>query len=211
MIVIFLGPPGSGKGTQSFFVSQMFSIPHLSTGEMLRHEIQSNTVLGKKIKLEVSKGALVSEDLINDMVAAKLRESGANGAVLDGYPRTISQAKFLKTIVKDEIIVLYFDVTDEIVIERIIGRYSCKDCGAIYHNKFNAPTELGVCDKCKSENFMQRPDDILSSVANRLLTYHQETKLLLDFFEADNNLYRLDASESVSKVRNDIMEALKKC
>ena len=188
MIVIFLGPPGSGKGTQSFFVSQKFSIPHLSTGEMLRHEIQSNTDLGQRINAEVSKGALVSEDLINDMVATRLRESGDNGAVLDGYPRTISQAKFLKSIVKDKIIVLYFDVSDDVVIERIIGRYSCKDCGAIYHNKFNAPADLGVCDKCKSQNFMQRSDDTLSSVANRLLTYHQETKLLLDFFEVDNNL-----------------------
>ena len=215
MIVIFLGPPGSGKGTQSVFVSEAFSLPHLSTGEMLRNEIRSGTELGNEIRSVVSKGELVSEDIINGLVEARISsEECMNGCVLDGYPRTLRQAEFIDHIIEmdgEKSVVLYFDVDDSTVIGRIVGRYSCKSCNAIYHDKFCNTEEPGVCDKCGKTEFIQRPDDQLSVVANRLLNYHKQTEGLLDFFKKKGNLFRIDAARPVAQIRHDIIETLKRC
>lgn len=213
MIVIFLGPPGSGKGTQSEFVSLDLSLPHLSTGEILRNEIRAGTKLGDEIRDVVSRGELVSEDIINTLVDSRVSsEECMNGCVLDGYPRTISQAKFLYDLAIDEkIVVLYFDIDDDIVIGRIVGRYSCKSCAAIYHEKFCPTKESGVCDKCGGTEFVERPDDRFSIVATRLLHYHQQTNELLGFLEKKENFFRVDAARPVIYVKQDIAEILKRC
>jgi adenylate kinase len=213
VIVIFLGPPGSGKGTQSEFVSLELSLPHLSTGEILRNEIRAGTKLGDEIRDVVSRGELVSEDIINTLVDSRISsEECINGCVLDGYPRTISQAKFLYDLAIDEkIVVLYFDIDDDIVIGRIVGRYSCKSCAAIYHEKFCPTKKNGVCDKCGGHEFVERPDDRFSIVATRLLHYHEQTSELLSFLEKKENFFRVDAARPVIYVKQDIAEILKRC
>ena len=215
MIVIFLGPPGSGKGTQSVFVSEAFDLPHLSTGEILRNEIRSGSLLGDSIRTVVSTGKLVSEDIINDLVEARLSsEECLNGCVLDGYPRTIHQAEFLEKIIELDgykSVVLYFEIDDGTVIGRIVGRYCCNRCGAIYHDKFCITEEPGICDRCGASDFIYRNDDKLSAVANRLLNYHRQTSHLLSFFEKKGNLFKIDAARPVCEIKHDIIEILKKC
>jgi adenylate kinase len=213
VIVIFLGPPGSGKGTQSEFVSKDLMLPHLSTGEMLRNEIRAGTALGDEIRSVVSRGELVSEQIMNHLVDSKISsEECMHGCVLDGYPRTLTQAQFLYDLAVDEkIVVLYFEISDDDVIGRIVGRYSCKSCSAIYHEEFCRTQEEGVCDKCGGREFIQRPDDRFYVVANRLLHYHEQTKSLLAFLERKDNFFKVDAARSVEDVRKDVAEILKRC
>ena len=214
-VVIFLGPPGSGKGTQASFVSQEWSLPHLSTGDMLRKEIANKTALGKEINSVVTSGGLVSEDIINQIVTNRLdTEECMHGCVLDGYPRTLFQAEYIYNFIKLEgwkPIILHFAIDDDVVIGRIMGRYSCKDCGAIYHQKFCPPKNANVCDICKSENFLYRADDELLTVANRLLNYHCQTESVLKFLREKENFFSIDASQPVRRVRSQVADVLKKC
>ncbi len=182
MKLIFLGPPGAGKGTLAGLVSKEYSIPQISTGDIFRDAIKRETELGKKVKEIVGRGDLVPDELTVSLVRERLAQPDAQkGYILDGFPRTIPQAEALGTFQKLDAVV-DFAIDDALVIERLSGREICKNCGAIYHVK-NMPSKVkGVCDKCGGPTYT-RPDDSLESITNRLEVYRKQTEPLIAFME----------------------------
>lgn len=164
MILILLGAPGAGKGTQAERLVTAYGLVQLSTGEMLRSEVNSQSELGQKAKEIMESGELVPDDLIIKMISVRIsQESDAEGIILDGFPRTTEQAKALDIMLKEKDLrinhVIQLEVNEEEIVERLSGRFSCTDCGMGYHKKFAAPANKGICDKCKSTNFTRRSDD----------------------------------------------------
>ena len=179
---IFLGRPGSGKGTYSTKVAKELNIPHISTGDVFRENIKNQTELGKQVQQIVKEGKLVSDEVVNKIAKNRLEEPDCqNGFILDGYPRTIQQAKMLdeyKTIDK----VLNIDVPEEIIIRRITTRRTCKKCGAIYNTLSLKPKQEGICDKCGGKLY-QRADDTEEAVKIRLQAYEELTQPLIKYYE----------------------------
>ncbi|NLC25519.1 MAG: adenylate kinase [Fastidiosipila sp.] len=188
---IFLGAPGSGKGTWSGIVSQRLDLSHLSTGDLLRHEVAADSELGQKAKSYMNAGELVPDELILSLVDKKLGE--LNGFILDGFPRNIAQAKSLQDILeKNEISltkVIYLDVPEEELIRRITNRVVCPNCGATYNLKTMPPKVDGICDICGSK-LIQRKDDTEEVFRTRLQAYNKQTAPLLDYYEKQGILYR---------------------
>ncbi|HYW83284.1 MAG TPA: adenylate kinase, partial [Spirochaetia bacterium] len=180
MKLIFLGPPGAGKGTLAALISKEYSIPQISTGDIFRDAIKRETDLGKKVKEIVGRGDLVPDELTVSLVKERLSQPDAQkGYILDGFPRTIPQAEALGTFQKLDAVV-DFAIDDALVIERLSGREICKNCGAIYHVK-NMPSKVkGVCDKCGGPTYT-RPDDSLESIKNRLEVYRKQTEPLIAY------------------------------
>lgn len=188
---IFLGAPGSGKGTWSGIVSQRLDLSHLSTGDLLRHEVAADSELGQKAKSYMNAGELVPDELILSLVDKKLGE--LDGFILDGFPRNIAQAKSLQDILeKNEISltkVIYLDVPEEELIRRITNRVVCPNCGATYNLKTMPPKVDGICDICGSK-LIQRKDDTEEVFRTRLQAYNKQTAPLLDYYEKQGLLYR---------------------
>lgn len=188
---IFLGAPGSGKGTWSGIVSQRLDLSHLSTGDLLRHEVEADSELGQKAKSYMNAGELVPDELILSLVDKKLGE--LDGFILDGFPRNIAQAKSLQDILeKNEISltkVIYLDVPEEELIRRITNRVVCPNCGATYNLKTMPPKVDGICDICGSK-LIQRKDDTEEVFRTRLQAYNKQTAPLLDYYEKQGLLYR---------------------
>jgi adenylate kinase len=177
--IIMLGPPSSGKGTQATELARRFTIPHISTGELLRNEIERKTRLGEIAAPFMSEGKLVPDDLVIQMMERRLSlEDCERGFILDGYPRTIRQAKALDKVHPVDF-VLYIDVTDEEILRRATGRRVCKTCGAIFHVESSPPRTSGICDTCGSE-LVIRADDTESTVWKRMEVYREETAPLID-------------------------------
>ena len=206
MKMIFLGPPGAGKGTQAYFLSQEFGILHISTGELLRQEINEKTALGIEAKSYVEKGELVPDELVIEMLKHKLDndECCLNGYILDGFPRTIAQAKALKEhgIFIDK--VFYFSVSEKTVIDRIGGRLYCPKCKIFYHEKYNPPQEVGICDKCGGE-LIKRADDAPSAIKNRLRVYNEKTSPVIDYYKNENRLIVVDAEKDIDAVKQELI------
>ncbi|MEW5818099.1 MAG: adenylate kinase [Spirochaetota bacterium] len=205
MELIFLGPPGAGKGTMAIKASQEYKIPHISTGDLFRNEIKNQTELGKKVKSILDSGDLVPDEVTLEIVRNRLsRDDAENGFILDGFPRTIPQAEGLSKLqaIKK---VISFSLTDEAVIERLSGRRVCKACGKNYHIKFMPPKVSGKCDVCSSELFT-RADDKIESIKNRLSVYRKQTEPLIQFYDKQKLLTEIDASPEPGEVFN----ALKK-
>ncbi len=205
-ILIFLGPPGSGKGTQAKRLSKDLSLPHISTGDLLRENIKNGTKLGKKARGFIEKGQLVPDDLVVDMLFDRIsREDCKKGYILDGYPRRVSQADVLRERLSenDEVLALNLDVPDEVIVERITGRLTCRNCGIVYHKIYNPPMNPERCDKCGGELY-QRPDDDEKVVRKRLATYKEETKPLINYYAEKNNLITIDGNQAPDKVMSDI-------
>lgn len=193
MKFIYLGPPGAGKGTLAATVSAKHSIPHISTGEIFRDAIKEQSPLGLKVKSIIDSGALVSDEITIELVKERLSKKDAkNGFILDGFPRTLVQAKALFDIV-DVDLVLNFDISDEDVIERLSGRRVCKKCSANYNLSVMQPKTENICDKCGSDLFI-RDDDTTEAIIHRLEVYRTKTAPLIDFYREKNILTDLNAN-----------------
>lgn len=207
MKLIFLGPPGAGKGTLAGTVSKDYGIPQISTGDIFRDAIKRETELGKKVKEIVGRGDLVPDELTVSLVKERLTQADAQkGYILDGFPRTIPQAEALEKFQKLDAVV-NFSISDEQVVKRLSGREICKSCGAIYHVT-NMPSKVkGVCDKCGGPVYV-RPDDSLESITNRLDVYRKQTEPLIGFYRGRKLLKDIDSSKSPEDTLVQIKKAL---
>lgn len=204
MNLLIMGPPGAGKGSQAKLINETYHLPHISTGAMFREEIASNSKLGVLASKFIDKGELVPDKVTSDLVKERLQEADCNqGFLLDGFPRTIEQARTLDEILKglnkklDRVINLV--VGDEILIKRISGRRVCGNCGQTYHIEGKKPKIEGVCDSCGSA-LMQRADDTPETVTNRIKVYYKETKPLIDYYQAQGILIDIDGVGNIEDI-----------
>lgn len=211
MRVILLGAPGAGKGTQAQFIMEAYGIPQISTGDMLRAAIKNGTELGQKVKAVMDSGALVSDDIIIELVKERIAESDcAKGFLFDGFPRTIPQAEALRAagIVIDHVVEIA--VEDEAIVKRMSGRRVHPESGRTYHVVFNPPKEEGK-DDVTGEPLVQRADDVEGTVRKRLAVYHEQTAPLVDFYQAQagNTVYsRIEGIGSVEEIKQKTLAAL---
>lgn len=205
MKIVFLGPPGAGKGTQAKRVSAALSIPHISTGDILRAAIKAGTPVGLEAKRYVDGGHLVPDDVIIRIVQERLAEPDAQkGYLFDGFPRTLPQAEELSAITKLDVVV-NIDVPDEHLIKRISGRRVCGGCGATYH--IDTLEGMVACGKCEGD-LIQRDDDMPETVLNRLSVYHKQTAPLVKYYEETGLLKTVDGTQSPDACYKDIMALL---
>ena len=208
MNLIFLGPPGVGKGTYADMVSKILKIPHISTGDIFRDEIKKGTELGKLVKQYVEKGELVPDEIVIEVVRRRLSmEDCKKGFILDGYPRTLKQAIELDKIVKVDL-AIHFVAPEEVIIERISGRRICRRCGAIYHIKFMPPKKPGICDRCGGPLY-QREDDKPEVVRHRLKVYYERFKPILEYYKNKGILVEVNAGRKAEEVVKDVLKILK--
>ncbi|NOY59769.1 MAG: adenylate kinase [Calditrichaeota bacterium] len=213
MRTIFLGAPGTGKGTQASVLAEKYNIPQISTGDILRQAVSEGTELGKQAKSIMESGGLVSDDIIIALIKERLaRPDCASGYILDGFPRTVPQAQSLDDILQDSAPidgVVYFDVPEEIIITRLTSRRVCSKCGYIYNLITDPPSEDGKCRICGGE-IMQRDDDKEETVRNRLKVYKEKTAPLKDYYLEQQKLYVVDGTRNVDQVRADIDKIFQK-
>ena len=207
MKIVILGAPGAGKGTQAELIAKKYDIAHLSTGEILRKNIAAQTKLGKKAQTYINQGKLVPDDIIINLMKEKMRSKECKkGFILDGFPRTIAQAIALNEIA-DIDIVLNIDVNPSILIKRLSGRRSCANCGAIYHLLSNPPKKQTICDKCAGKLY-QRDDDKIETVKQRLITYNEQTKPLIDFYSSKEKLITINGNRAIEANFKEIVEKI---
>lgn len=209
MNIILLGPPGAGKGTQSAGLVERHGMRQLSTGDMLRAAVKAQTPVGLKAKAVMDAGELVSDEIVADLIDAELAAMDADtGAIFDGYPRTASQAETLDGILAkhgrtlDHVIELGVD--EDALVARITGRFSCANCGALYHDTANPPSKEGVCDVCGGTEFKRRPDDNEETVRKRMGVYRGETAPILPGYEARGIVTRVDGMAGIDEVASSI-------
>jgi adenylate kinase len=213
MNIILLGPPGAGKGTQAREVVAKRGLIQLSTGDMLRAAVRAGTAIGLKAKAIMEKGSLVPDEIVIGIIEERIAAPDSkNGFILDGFPRTLTQAaaldKLLESKKKKLDVVIEMRVDDEALIERISGRFSCAKCGTGYHDKFKLPRTAGVCDVCGSREFSRRADDNAETVKNRLLAYYKETAPLIGYYFARGNLRSIDGMAAIEEVTRQIEDVL---
>ncbi|MBX9467103.1 MAG: adenylate kinase [Rhizobium sp.] len=213
MRLILLGPPGAGKGTQAQRIVEKHGIPQLSTGDMLRAAVSAGTEVGKRAKAVMDAGKLVSDDIVIAIVSERIDAPDcANGFILDGFPRTLVQADATEAMLAgkklDLSAVIEIRVDDEILADRIAGRYTCANCGAGYHDENLKPKADGVCDKCGSTHFKRRPDDNRDTVRTRLQAYYKETSPLIGYYHAKGKLHSVDGMGEIDAVTGEIEAVL---
>lgn len=210
MKIIMLGAPGAGKGTQAKRLAAKYDIPHISTGDIFRANIKNNTELGKIAKSYIDQGLLVPDELVVDLVVDRFKEADCkNGYVLDGFPRTIPQAKALdEALLKENDEVQYainVDVPDSRIIKRMSGRRACLNCGATYHIDHIPPKKEGICDVCNN-NLVLRDDDKPETVEKRLVVYHEQTSPLIEYYTDKSILISVDGTKDMDDVFDDIVK-----
>ena len=203
--ITLLGPPGAGKGTQAKLLAAKNGLMHLSTGDILRDEVARDTELGRLAKGYMNRGDLVPDTLIIDMIKGRLDEDG--GFILDGFPRTVTQAEALEKIISIDV-AINIALSREEVIRRLSSRRVCRDCGKIYNLLYNSPKNEGVCDACAGELF-QRDDDRREVIENRYDVYIEATAPLINFYKERSLLKNVDGSQSTEVVSNQILVALR--
>jgi len=215
-VFIFLGPPGSGKGTQTSRLADKLSIPHIDTGSLLRKNIQDGTELGIVAKGYIDKGNLVPLYVVSEVIKDRLsKEDCQDGFILDGFPRSVEQAEALKEILfdlgrfdlKDDVLAIYFDVDNEALIQRLINRRSCPKCGTIYNLISNPPKIMDYCDICDSKLTL-RKDDNEETARARFITYENETAPLYEYFKQMGILKEIKADASISEIWENLKEII---
>lgn len=214
MYILLMGPPGAGKGTQAERLIQDFQLPHISTGDMFRAAVKAGTAMGKEAKKYMDAGGLVPDEVTIGVVREGLaKPECSKDFMLDGFPRTLEQAVALDKIMADMgkklDVVLNISVPDSELVGRVIGRRICKECGATYHTKFNAPKVEGKCDKCGGALY-QRDDDKEATVKNRLDAYHAQTEPLFDYYKKAGIYREVNGLQDMDKVYGDVKKALGK-
>lgn len=209
MRLIIFGPPGVGKGTQAARIAKRYGIAHISTGDTLRQTIRSGSPLGQELRSYLDKGLLAPDSLVTDIIERRLIQPDCRpGFILDGFPRTLSQAYMLDALLKKRRLLLdavfFLDADDEVIVRRISGRRVCPHCGRSYHVEFSPPRVPGICD-ADGEELEQRPDDQPGAVRKRLQVYVEETAPLREYFANQGLLVPIDGSRSVEEVENAIV------
>lgn len=212
--VILLGPPGAGKGTQAKRLVTERGMVQLSTGDMLRDARSSGSDMGLRVAAVMDAGGLVTDEIVIGLIREKLSHGGSKGYIFDGFPRTLAQADALGDLLAqmgqklDAVIAM--EVDDGVLVRRITGRYTCADCGAVYHDETHPTGQPGVCDSCGSTNLVRRADDNEESLRHRLMEYYKKTSPLIGYYYAKGDLTRVDALARVEDVAAEISAALDK-
>jgi len=210
--LVLLGPPGAGKGTQAALLSQRLGIPHVASGDLFREAMKKGTGLGEKAQSYIERGVLVPDEVTNAMIEERLKEPDcAKGVILDGFPRTIEQARALEGILAERgkkiDRVLVIQVSEGTLVERLSGRRTCRRCQANYHILFNPPQKEGACDKCGGDLY-QRSDDKEETVRRRVRVYIEETAPLIDRYRGQGLLTEIDGEQGIESVQGRILSAL---
>lgn len=211
--IVLLGPPGAGKGTQAKVLAEKFNLPHISSGDIFRENIKNDTELGQMAKAYISKGELVPDDLTIAMIRERFSRSDCiNGAILDGFPRTPAQADALCEMLKEfggkVNLVPFITAPVEVLIERLAGRWTCRVCGRVYHERFNPPKKMGVCDADSGELY-QREDDKAETVIHRIEVYQTQTASLITYYQERGVLAEINGFAPIEEVSAQLMAALK--
>ncbi|MFT5785080.1 MAG: adenylate kinase [Ascidiaceihabitans sp.] len=204
-VLILLGPPGAGKGTQARMLEKQFGLVQLSTGDLLRAAVAAGTPAGQAADEVMKSGALVSDQIVIDILRDRLTEPDcASGVILDGFPRTDVQAEALDSLLAENgqkiNAAISLEVDDTAMVERVAGRYTCADCGEGFHDSFKIPTQVGVCDVCGSTDMKRRADDNAETVGGRLMAYHAQTAPLIRYYEGKGALQRIDAMGPIDTI-----------
>jgi adenylate kinase len=210
--IVLLGPPGAGKGTQAEAISAKLCLPHISSGDIFRENLKNQTELGKMADTYINKGELVPDDVTIAMIRERLsRPDCRDGALLDGFPRTPHQAEALAIMLSEAYgevsSVPYIYVPDDVLIERLSGRWTCRQAGHVFHQKYNPPHQIGVCDFDGSELY-QREDDKAETVKRRIRVYNERTQPLVDYYKKRGVLIKVDGKKPIEQVTQDLLDAL---
>ncbi|MBE7446305.1 MAG: adenylate kinase [Planctomycetia bacterium] len=213
MRIVFLGPPGAGKGTQADTVSKEKNVPHISSGNLLREAVDAGSETGTRAQHFIEKGMLVPDQIVVDIIRERiLKDDCRNGFILDGFPRTLSQAKVLDEMLKELgtklDLVFYFAVSKESVVLRLSGRRICSEYNTNYHVKFVPSLKEGVCDKCGG-GLYQRADDKLDTVLERLRVYHEQTEDLIEYYKKNRILKEVDSDKKIETITKKILDVIK--
>jgi adenylate kinase len=210
--IVLLGPPGAGKGTQAKLVSGKLGMPHISSGDIFRENLKNKTELGDLAEGYINRGELVPDDVTIAMIKDRLsRPDCAQGALLDGFPRTAAQAEAFDVMLKDlngqVVAVPYIKVAEGILIERLTGRWTCPTCNRVYHEKFNPPQKSGICDLDGAELY-QRDDDKAETVTRRIHVYLNQTQPLIEYYQNEGVLLEINGAQGIDQVSVDLLAAL---
>jgi len=214
MRIIMLGAPGVGKGSQAVKIAKFFAIPHISTGDLFREQINAKTEIGQKVKSYMDEGKLVPDEITISMLTDRIeKEDCEEGFVLDGFPRTLQQAIFLDKTLKNMNmmidVALYLSLEDDLIIRRIIGRRTCSSCGTIYHTEDIPPKKEDVCDCCLGE-LVCRADDTTEVIQRRLAVYHEQTQPLIEYYFSSDRLIQIESDKQIENTTSRVFKSLDK-
>jgi adenylate kinase len=213
LFLVLLGGPGAGKGTQAERLSEALEIPQVSTGDLFRENLRNETELGLLAKGYMERGELVPDEVTVGMVRERLsRSDAAKGVILDGFPRTIAQAEALGSLLTELgfklAMVPYIKVPEDVLLARLAGRWTCRGCGAMYHELFSAPRQAGACDKCGGELY-QRPDDTPETQKHRIEVYFEQTAPLIDYYRRKGLLVEVDGRPGIDEIQAELLNVIK--